>query len=125
MWGQTNRQLQAPVLSSQSPSSFCQLRRDAPEDGREPGVISVPARKTTAQFIAVSQAKHGDHYDYSESEYVSWDRKVKIGCKVPGHGFFWQTPNNHTHGTHPRGCPRCVGKNRDTEIFIEEARAKH
>lgn len=47
-------------------------------------------------------SKHGDRYDYSLVEYVSYYSKVKIGCK--SHGYFYQTAHHHYDG---RGCPKC------------------
>ncbi len=76
--------------------------------------------KTTEEFIEEAKAVHGDKYDYSRLNYVGTKTKVEIIC--PEHGSFWQTPNSHLRGG---GCPKCVGRNKTTEEFIEEAKAVH
>ena len=60
---------------------------------------------TTKEFIARAKAIHGDKYDYSKVKYINNSTKVCIIC--PEHGEFKQTPANHTHSTHPQGCPIC------------------
>ena len=78
----------------------------------------------TQEFIEKARAIHGDKYDYSKVEYVNAKTKVCIICRE--HGEFWQLPNNHTHGTHPQGCPKCNGViRRTTEQFISEAKSVH
>ena len=71
-------------------------------------------------FIAKAKEVHGDKYDYSKVEYADAFTKVCIIC--PEHGEFWQSPGNHLYGN---GCPKCVGKNRTTETFIQEAHLLH
>jgi hypothetical protein len=34
---------------------------------------------------------HGDRYDYSRVEYLGGKKKVTIGCRVEGHGWFDQS----------------------------------
>jgi len=78
----------------------------------------------TKEFIEKARKIHGDKYDYSKVEYINAHTKVCIVCPI--HGEFWQTPNNHTHKTKPKGCPKCAGKLvTDTESFIKEARKIH
>lgn len=60
----------------------------------------------TKEFIEKSISIHGDRYDYLQVFYTNAKTKVCIICKV--HGAFSQTPNNHTHSAHPRGCPSCA-----------------
>ena len=57
---------------------------------------------TTDEFIEKSKRIHGDKYDYTETEYVRYNDKVKISCPI--HGEFWQSPGLHMSGT---GCPTC------------------
>ena len=59
-------------------------------------------RSSKSDFIKKANEKHDDKYDYSKVKYVGAHTKVCIIC--PGHGEFWQTPNNHTNG---QGCPKC------------------
>lgn len=62
-------------------------------------------RSDTKEFIQKAKRIHGDYYDYSQSEYVKWDIKVKIIC--PEHGIFNQSPNGHLSG---KGCAKCAIK---------------
>lgn len=62
-------------------------------------------QKSTSQFIAEAQQKHGEKYDYSKVEYVSRRAHVTIIC--PTHGEFTQLSWKHVKGF---GCPQC-GKN--------------
>ena len=61
----------------------------------------------TERFIEKARKIHGDRYDYSKVDYVNNHTKVCIICPI--HGEFWQTPSNHIHNTHPRGCSKCNG----------------
>lgn len=72
-------------------------------------------RLTTEEFISRAKNIHGDTYDYSQTEYKSAHEKIKIICKE--HGMFEQSANKHYCG---QGCPKCVGKNRNTKEFIAE-----
>lgn len=76
--------------------------------------------KTLEGFIQDSRNKHGDRYDYSLVEYVNSQTKVKIICA--NHGVFNQSPNKHLLG---RGCPKCVGKGKNTKDFILQAQKAH
>lgn len=75
---------------------------------------------STEEFIKKAREIHSDKYDYSKVEYVNAYTKVSIIC--PTHGEFWQTPSGHLNGS---GCPKCKGKNKTTESFIEEIKAIH
>ena len=59
-------------------------------------------RRTTEEFIEMSQKVHGDKYDYSQVKYEEGRKKVCIICPI--HGEFWKTPNKHLLG---QGCPIC------------------
>lgn len=59
-------------------------------------------KKTLEEFIENSIKKHGNRYDYSESNYVDGKTKITVICKE--HGRFYPTPNNHIRKT---GCPKC------------------
>ena len=81
-------------------------------------------QKDTKWFIEKARRVHGDKYDYSKVEYADAFTKVCIIC--PKHGEFWQSPTNHTHKTHPRGCPKCNGGLKATkDEFIKKARKVH
>ena len=57
---------------------------------------------TTNIFIRKSQKTHGNKYDYSLVNYISYINKVKIICKK--HGIFEQLPSDHIRGI---GCSKC------------------
>jgi hypothetical protein len=60
-------------------------------------------RSTTENFITKAREKHGEKYDYTQTEYITEKVKVVIGC--PEHGVFEQMPRNHIKGV---GCPICA-----------------
>jgi len=73
-------------------------------------------------FVGTAKLIHGDDYDYRfvEKEFVNTLTPVTIICKR--HGAFLQKPRKHLLG---QGCPRCIGRLRTTESFIEEAEEVH
>jgi hypothetical protein len=89
-------------------------------------VAAETRRKTTEQFIANSNAVHGDRYDYCLVEYLGAQEKVTIVCAH--HGPFEQTPNGHLGG---RGCYQCGivasgdAKRSTAEEFTAKARMVH
>jgi hypothetical protein len=84
--------------------------------------------KTTEQFIKEAKEIHGDRYDYNLVIYVNSKTKIKIICKILGHGKFEQTPSNHLYGF---GCSKCGIINRSEKQrktlaqFIKEAKEIH
>lgn len=76
--------------------------------------------RTTEEFIINATSVHGDKYDYSLSNYVSSQENITIVCKE--HGPFSQIAHSHENG---QGCPKCAGKNKTTEDFLEEAVRLH
>lgn len=81
-------------------------------------------RKTTEDFIKQAKAMHGDRYDYSKTIYIKAKTKLIITC--PEHGDFPQTPTSHLGGNRKgSGCPRCKGKGKNTERFIEIIKKTH
>lgn len=77
---------------------------------------------TWESFVNLAKLIHGDEYDYQfvEKEFVNVNTPVTIICKR--HGAFPQKPRKHMMG---QGCPRCIGRMRTTESFIEEAMEVH
>lgn len=77
---------------------------------------------TWEEFVHYANIIHGSEYDYRhvEKEFVDMNTPVTIICKR--HGAFPQTPVKHLKG---QGCPRCIGRLRTTESFIEEAMEVH
>lgn len=77
-------------------------------------------RKSTEEFVEEARRQHGDKYDYSLVEYKTNSTKVKIICPI--HGIFEQKPLNHLRG---QQCPKCVGKNKTTNEWVELAKTIH
>jgi hypothetical protein len=78
-------------------------------------------KHTTEEFVARARQRHGDRYDYSQSDYVSQSTPIKVIC--PEHGAFFPTPKKHVlSGT---GCPVCARRSASLEKFIAAARAVH
>jgi hypothetical protein len=59
-------------------------------------------RLTNKLFIEKSNLIHLNKYDYSITEYIKSNEKVKISCKK--HGPFEINVNSHLNG---RGCSKC------------------
>lgn len=76
--------------------------------------------KTTPDFISQAKQVHGDKYDYSLVYYIQNNKKVTILCNT--HGTFLQRPDGHLQG---QGCPKCVGKDKTTQDFIQQAKRVH
>lgn len=74
---------------------------------------------TKEEFIERSVEKHGDKYDYNQSEYISTKSPLKIICKK--HGEFYVSPANHWRGS---GCQKCLSEsvfwNQEKLDFIRE-----
>jgi hypothetical protein len=71
------------------------------------------------RFIERSNKKHNNKYNYSKVEYVNSSTKIEIICPV--HGLFKQKPSEHYN----HGCPKCTGRYKTTEEFINDAIKKH
>ena len=76
--------------------------------------------KTTEKFINEATKIHNDLYDYSKVNYINSKNKIVIICKI--HGDFEQSPINHLY---KNGCPKCYGRNKTTDEFIDEANIVH
>ncbi|MDU7405612.1 MAG: GIY-YIG nuclease family protein [Citrobacter portucalensis] len=72
-------------------------------------------KRTIIEVIDKFTDVHGDTYDYSHVDLSSTKEKVKIKCKQ--HGFFFQSPINHSRG---QGCPSCAsyGFSRFRDAFV-------
>lgn len=81
---------------------------------------------TTEEFIKRARKVYGDKYDYSATEYINKNTKVKIICKI--HGEFEKYPLDFLKG---QGCQKCSLENRSkkraltTEQFIKRAKSIH
>jgi len=71
-------------------------------------------RLTTQEFTTRAESIHGDTFDYSDVEYINYDRdKVKIRCADCGH-YFYRIPGNHLKKV---GCPKCKTSQGQKEIY--------
>jgi len=88
-----------------------------------PGCASVKKTATRGNWaskLLVFREVHGTKYEYDETSFKRMRDKIRIRC--PKHGWFEQTPGNHT----TRGCDRCGGtRTTSTEEFIKKAQAVH
>ena len=82
-------------------------------------------RKTTEDFIKQAVAVHGDTYDYSGTEYIGANTKVKVVCKI--HGEFNVFPNNHLRGAICFKCSYEASRKepKDTQEYIKQATEIH
>jgi uncharacterized Zn finger protein (UPF0148 family) len=80
----------------------------------------------TNKFIDKCKEIHGDFYDYSIVNYISYNIQVDIICPI--HGIFKQKPTDHKDKK--RGCQKCgldkanFNKN-TTQSFIDKSNIKH
>lgn len=74
----------------------------------------IKKRKDNQTFIDECIKKHGDLYDYSVTEYVKDNEKVKIKCKACDK-FFEQSPRHHLNG---EGCPICKQSRLEKYLMI-------
>ena len=92
----------------QTPNSHINHKSGCPSCG---GV----KKKTTGEFINMSQKIHGNRYDYSKVNYINGQKDVIIICPI--HGKFLQRPNSHT-SNQMQGCPKCQSSKK--EIIIRK-----
>jgi hypothetical protein len=80
-------------------------------------------RYTKDDFVAVSEQKFPDRYDYSLVEYRNTRTAVTIRCKIH-YIVFDQKPNAFLNGW---GCPECgrLGRSYNTQSFTERAIEVH
>lgn len=77
---------------------------------------------TTTEFIEKAELKHYKTYDYSVSNYISANSKIKILC--PKHGIFEQVASSHLKG---QGCKKCFLDTRrlTNDTIIEKCNLIH
>lgn len=84
-------------------------------------------KHTTITFVGLARAKHGDTFDYSNTNYNGSNTKVIIKCTKCEHQFL-VTPHHHLAGS---GCPNChriklsANKTLTTTEFITKAHSRH
>lgn len=67
--------------------------------------------KTLEMFILEANETHNNKYVYSNTKYISANKKIEILC--PKHGPFLQAPNVHLKG---HGCPKCNSSKGELKI---------
>jgi hypothetical protein len=75
---------------------------------------------TREEFLSKAQLIYGDTYNYAFTNYVRSNTNIIVFCYK--HGTFEVTPNNHLNHN---GCPKCSGRHKTTEDFINEAKLVH
>ena len=80
---------------------------------------STRGKKTNIWFLAKAKEIHGDKYDYSDTRYISTDKKVKIIFEGKTH---LQTPHMHLQGYEPEKNTSENGDVRDTVSCIRALR---
>jgi hypothetical protein len=73
--------------------------------------------KTTEEFITQAKEVHGNKYDYSNVDYETATKKIKIICPI--HGEFEQSPNNHLTGYGCKTCSESQGEKLIDKIFTK------
>lgn len=68
--------------------------------------------RSLEDFINEARKVHGDNYDYSLSNYITSEIKIKIKCNKCGH-IFKQKPWSHLQN---HGCPKCKFSKGELEI---------
>lgn len=102
---------------SMRPDNIFSGKQGCPKCWRERrGLIQ---RMSREEFVNRANKVHHGLYEYHKVNYVKYNSKVCIVCKI--HGDFWQTPSNHLKG---KGCPYCSGnaKKWNKETCEQEAR---
>lgn len=87
-------------------------RADGHLNGQKCPLCKNNGKKSTEQFILESKTKWGDQYDYSITEYINKNVKIKFICN--NHGIIEQIPLDHIK----RGCFLC-NKKRENKYTIE------
>lgn len=104
----------------QAPMAHTGQKQGCPKCGLENRKL--PHKKTTAKFIEEAKKKWNDIYDYSITEYVDKETKIKYICKE--HGEQEQKPYLHIKS----GCQFCAGRGASkytNETFIKKANEVH
>jgi hypothetical protein len=78
-------------------------------------------RKITPESL-IDKAKivHHNKYEYFFDDYINSKSKINVICEF--HGIFTQRIDHHLNGS---GCPKCVGRNKNTFELIEKYKAIH
>ena len=82
----------------------------------QPNCCCKSKKMNTEDFIKKAKDIHNDKYNYSLTEYITSNKKVKIICNYHNY-IFEQLPNNHINKKH--GCPICGNTKRRLKRIIE------
>lgn len=93
------------IITCKEHGDFFQIARDHYNGGFGCSTCSGLKRKTTEDFIKLSNIKHNGKYDYAKSIYKNSKSKIKITCL--DHGDFEQIAYEHMSG---KGCKACSEK---------------
>lgn len=90
--------------------------------GKKKGVATRQTGRIPYDWKGRAIQFHGDMYDYSESKFLGWNKKVTIICHL--HGPFDQLPTNHLRGN---GCPTCRQEKARLgfDQFVQRANERH
>ena len=88
------------------------------------------------EFIKRASEKHGNKFNYENCKITTrtvnrkGQKKATIATDIlclvnRHHGFFEQEVSYHLNEMHGKGCPKCAGVGRTTELFISEANDIH
>ena len=77
-------------------------------------------RKSLDEFIKYANIIHKNKYDYSKVIFNSNKDRIEIICPI--HGSFYQILDHHMRGC---GCPKCAGRNNNTEDFLRKSKIVH
>lgn len=83
-------------------------------------------RYDTEIWIKLAKKIYGDKYDYSETKYEQYDKKIKIICPI--HGKFKIIPFYHLQGSECKKCSitkKALDNKITTHDFIEKASSIH
>jgi hypothetical protein len=81
----------------------------------------MPIYKTLEYYIDKANIIHNNKYDYSLIKFEGVMKKIQIKC--PKHGVWEVTLDNHINKK--SGCPKCKGRNKTKEEWIEECHKIH
>ncbi len=69
-------------------------------------------KRDTEEFIALARTKHGDLYNYSQTNYVKGTKRITVICHL--HGKFEVVAQHHIHSE--QGCPECTQSKGEARI---------
>lgn len=86
---------------------LCKIYKQDFKRGVTPSIQSALDKRL--YFERQAKKVHGDKYSYELVDYLGFEKKIKILCKI--HGVFEQTPHNHLKGNNCTQCARIASSN--------------